>query len=182
MGFLKGLMVAAAEISVAVVLISQFHPRGGRVRELALFAPGRRPFVSLAISVASAGALVWIARYALILVPSTAQAPIETFIAWPSGIVCFAALGMVVPLGEEVFFRGFVYRAALGYGRIAAFAVTLISFVGLHVQQDWGNWGGLVALTVTGAALTGLRAVSGSTLLPAITHLLYNFVLSIGSF
>jgi membrane protease YdiL (CAAX protease family) len=93
-------------------------------------------------------------------------------------MLCFAVLGVVVPLGEEIFFRGFLYRALLAYGRFAAFAVTLFAFVGLHLQQVWGNWGGLVALVATGTVLTALRAISGSTLLPAVTHLIYNFVLS----
>jgi membrane protease YdiL (CAAX protease family) len=182
MGFLKGLMIAVVEIGVALWLARRLDPRRNRVSNLALVAPHHRPLLALAISALCAGALVLIAKVALLVIPATSEAPIQTFVAWPSGILCFAALGVVVPLGEEVFFRGFVYRAALGYGRSVAFAVALLSFVGLHVQQVWGNWGGLAALTVTGIVLTGLRAYSGSTLLPAVTHLLYNFVLSMGSF
>jgi membrane protease YdiL (CAAX protease family) len=143
-----------------------------------LSAPARYPIIGLALSVLLAGALVLVARSALTFIPSTSEAPIQTFVAWPSGLLCFAVLGVVVPLGEEVFFRGFLYRVLLAYGRFAAFTITLVSFVGLHLQQVWGNWGGLAALVATGTVLTALRAISGSTLLPAVTHLIYNFVLS----
>jgi membrane protease YdiL (CAAX protease family) len=181
MSFCKGLLLAAAEAGLAFSIARRLGTKGTRVEQLALLAPARSPLTGLALSVLSADALVLVAQSALSFVPSTSEAPIQTFVAWPSGMLCFAALGVVVPLGEEVFFRGFLYRAVLAYGRFAAFAITIVAFVGLHLQQVWGNWGGLVALVVTGTVLTALRAYSGSTLLPAVTHLLYNFILSLGS-
>jgi membrane protease YdiL (CAAX protease family) len=89
---------------------------------------------------------------------------------------------VLLPVAEEVFFRGYLYRAALRLGAAAAFVITVVLFVALHAQQSWGNWGGLVAIALTGTALTGLRALSGSVLVPALAHLLYNFALSVASF
>jgi membrane protease YdiL (CAAX protease family) len=85
-------------------------------------------------------------------------------------------------VGEELFFRGYLYRAALAFGGTSAFALTAVSFIAMHAPQSWGNWGGLLAISVTGLVLTLMRAASGSVLVPLLAHLLYNFVLSFGSF
>ena len=55
-------------------------------------------------------------------------------------------------------------------------------FVALHAQQSWGNWGGLVSIAAAGVVLTALRIVSGSVLVPALAHVLYNFALSMRAF
>ncbi len=181
LGLLKGLIVLAAEIGAALFLASRLGSSADRLTVLGLRAPARSRWLWLLASGLCAPALVAAARISLALVPATGEAPIQTFVSWPSGMLSFAVLGVVVPVGEEVFFRGFVYRAALGLGRVAAFAITVVLFVAMHAQQSWGNWGGLVALLVTGTALTGLRVASGSALVPAFCHLLYNLLLSLPS-
>ncbi len=181
MGLVKGLSIAAAEAGVAVWLARHLDPTSTRASALALGAPTRRPLLALAVAAMSACLLVLSARLFLQLVPATEVAPIQTFVAWPSGMLSFAALGVVVPVAEEVFFRGFVYRAALPLGKRAAFGITVLLFVAVHAQQTWGNWGSLAALLLTGLVLTGLRAWTGSTLVPAAAHLLYNLSLSASS-
>lgn len=147
-------------------------------------APPPRPWRSALSALVAAAALVVVAQLALELVPATSEAPIQTFVSWPSGLLCFAALGVLLPLGEELLFRGHLWNAALALSRRTELAagVTYSAFVLLHLQQSWGNWGGLVAIAVTGAVLTGLRIASGSVLVPALTHVLYNFALSVASF
>jgi membrane protease YdiL (CAAX protease family) len=181
MGLLKGLAVLLAEIGAALLFAPWVGPGSDRLTGLGLRAPSRFRWLWLAGAAMTAVALVATARTALSLVPATGEAPIQTFVSWPSGMLSFAVLGAVVPVGEEVFFRGFVYRASLGLGRSAAFAITVVLFVAMHARQSWGNWGGLVALLITGAVLTALRAASGSSLVPAFSHLLYNLVLSLRS-
>jgi membrane protease YdiL (CAAX protease family) len=125
--------------------------------------------------------LLWaLARLALREIPATGEAPIQTFVAWPSGRLCFATLALVLPLGEEAFFRGLLYRALIvRTGRSwVAMVVSCSVFVALHAQQSWGNWGGLVAVAITGAVLTVSRRLSGSVLVPALAHVLYNAALS----
>ena len=82
---------------------------------------GRARWLWLLASGLCAPILVAAARIALSLVPATGEAPIQTFVSWPSGMLSFALLGVMVPVGEEIFFRGFVYRTALGLGRALAF-------------------------------------------------------------
>ena len=116
------------------------------------------------------------------VVPATGEAPIEAFISWPSGALAFAVLGMVVPLAEELFFRGFVFGALRPLGVGMASVGTVLLFAAVHAQQAWGNWGALLSVTVTGIILTALRAVTGSAIVPAVAHLLYNLSLWKDSF
>ncbi|MGD8862933.1 MAG: type II CAAX endopeptidase family protein [Myxococcales bacterium] len=176
MALVKGGVLVAVQVGLSLALV-----RAGRRQALALQAP-RRPLAWLGVAVASAGVLWIVARVSLRLVPATGEAPIQTFVSWPSGMLSFAALGVILPVAEELFFRGYLYRATLPLGRAAAFVITVALFIGLHAQQSWGNWGGLLAIGVTGVGLTALRALSGSVLVPAVAHLLYNFALSVASF
>jgi membrane protease YdiL (CAAX protease family) len=178
-GMARGLSLAIIEVGVALA----FALRLGRPRiQLALHAPARASAASLLLAVAAAAGLSLAARFAMRLVPSTGEAPIETFVSWPSGALAFAALGMVVPVAEELLFRGFLYGALERQGAALAFGCSLLAFVAAHVQQVFGNWGALLAVSMTGAVLTGLRWFTGSTLVPAVAHLLYNFSLWMGAF
>jgi membrane protease YdiL (CAAX protease family) len=178
--FAKGLALVLIQVSTAWLFARSLAARAPRAT-LALLPPAR-PMMWGGAALLAAVLLYFSAELALRLTPSTGEAPIQTFVSWPSGMLCFAALGVLLPAGEEVFFRGYLYRAALAFGRGAAFVLTLLLFVALHAEQSWGNWGGLLAIAITGAVLTALRAASGSALIPAIAHVLYNFALSMASF
>jgi membrane protease YdiL (CAAX protease family) len=178
--FLKGLALVLIQISTAWLFARSLAAQSPRTT-LALLPPAR-PLAWAAAALIAAVLLYFSAELALRVTPSTGEAPIQTFVSWPSGMLCFAALGVLLPVGEEMFFRGYLYGAALALGRGAAFVLTLFLFVALHAEQSWGNWGGLLAIAITGAVLTALRAWSGSALIPAIAHVLYNFALSMASF
>jgi membrane protease YdiL (CAAX protease family) len=179
-GFARGMTLAFIEGGVAVLLATRLYnsPRAG----LSLHAPERGQGVWLLVAVLAAAVLNPLARLALAVVPATGEAPIETFISWPSGALAFAALGMAVPLAEELFFRGFVFGALEPLGTLTASVGTVILFASAHAQQAWGNWGALLSVTLTGTILTVLRAATGSTLVPAVAHLLYNLSLWKDSF
>ena len=175
----KGVLLVLVQALGPLALLRLLSARG-----LSVIRPPARPWRFALASVVAAGVLVVVAQLALELVPATSEAPIQTFVSWPSGLLCFAALGVLLPLGEELLFRGHLWAASLSlFGRteLAALA-TYAAFVLLHLQQSWGNWGGLLAIAVTGAVLSALRIVSGSVLVPALTHVLYNFTLSVASF
>jgi membrane protease YdiL (CAAX protease family) len=178
--FVKGLVLVLIQIGTAWFFartLAMQTPRAALALE-----PPARPLLWVGAALLSAALLYSSAELTLRLIPSTGEAPIQTFVSWPSGMLCFAALGVLLPAGEEVFFRGYLYRAALGLGRGAAFVLTLLLFIALHAEQSWGNWGGLLSIAIAGVVLTALRAASGSALIPAIAHVLYNFALSMASF
>lgn len=183
-GPMWGLLKTAALATLQVVgagLLIRFGLRGERQQLLALERPVRQPWIALAIAPGVGILLMVSAILCLRLVPSTGVSAIETFISWPSGMLAFGAIGVLVPLCEEVFFRGFVYRRALVFGPATAFGVTAFSFIALHAAQTWGNWGSLLSITITGLTLTALRASTGSTLIPALAHIVYNLSLTLRS-
>ena len=168
-----GLSFAVAEVTVAVSLV----PRPARER-LGLTQPARSWRAIAGVTTIVAVLLVAAARFAVAWVPSTGEAPVQVFVAWPSGVLSFALLAVLVPLAEEIFFRGFVYGTTLHFGHAAAFIVSVLLFVAAHAPQVWGGWGGLVAVAFTGLGLTALRTWSGSILPGAAVHLAYNTLLA----
>lgn len=181
--FVGGLFFAIVQVLAAFAFVARSAgEEPGRRQGAAATLGLRRPNPSWWRLVPAVGgvaaALVLVAMAAVALVPSTGEAPIQTFVSWPSGLLSFALLALLVPIAEEIFFRGFVYSTALALGRVVAFALAAGLFVAAHAPQVWGGWGGLVAVTVTGIALTGLRAWTGSILPGAAAHLAYNALLA----
>ncbi|AKF06315.1 CPBP family intramembrane glutamic endopeptidase [Sandaracinus amylolyticus] len=200
-GLLGGLALAATEIAVAYALVRP-SVDGARTAALGLVRaphapawvgdPPRARRLALPFNVAwlvlapvAGVVLSLVARVALALVPSTGEAPVEAFVSWPSGMLSFAALAVVAPIAEEVFFRGLVYGALRGPGgarrELVAIAGAWLLFAIAHAPQDWGNWGGFVSVLVAGLGFTLMRAASGSTLVPCVAHLVYNGLLAAGA-
>ncbi len=180
-GLLAGVLLALAEVGLALALL------GGSAERLALVRP--RALWAAALFFAAAPIVGFVLRgfaiWALSNVEATGEAPIEAFVSWPSGLMSFGALAVVAPIAEEVFFRGFVFGAiddGRWSGRRAlAFLLAWSLFALAHLQQVWGNWGGLLAVTMAGFVFTLLRMLSGSTLVPALAHLVYNALLSVSA-
>jgi membrane protease YdiL (CAAX protease family) len=80
---------------------------------------------------------------------------------------------VVAPAGEEVMFRGFLFRGWARSERSAWPAIVVISvlWAGLHVQYDWT---GVLQIFVIGLFLGWMRWRSGSTLLTFVLHALFN--------
>jgi membrane protease YdiL (CAAX protease family) len=83
------------------------------------------------------------------------------------------AIVVVGPAGEEIMFRGFLFRGWVGPGARGIGAVVVIALVwaGMHVQYDWFGVG---QVFLTGLVLGWLRWRSGSTLLTILLHVLVN--------
>lgn len=185
-GLVSGLALAAIEIGVALALVRPAQA-GARLAALGVERPaGGARAIAAFVSAPIAGVLLFvIARLLLASVRSTGRAPIEELVSWPSGMLGFAALAVVAPIAEEVFFRGLVYGALRGEGGGAREALAIpgawIFFALFHLPQDWGNWGGLASVLVAGLGFTLLRAGSRSTLVPCVAHLVYNGLLAAGA-
>jgi hypothetical protein len=83
-----------------------------------------------------------------------------------------AAVVVAAPVGEELVFRGFLYRTLeLRFGGIAAIVVTALGWAVLHIQYS------LVGITVifAGGLLFGaIRRYSGSLYLTMLMHTMWN--------
>lgn len=188
-GLGAGLLLAFSEVVVALAFIRALGARRGgeTLGALALQRPTRAWVTALGFASAPiVGVLLRIAATrVLALVPSTGEAPIEAYVSWPSGLLSFAALSAIAPVGEEIFFRGLVYGALRGKGGAAnetlAFFGAWLLFVVAHLPQTWGSWGGLAAVAVAGLGFTTLRALTGSVLVAALAHLVYNGLLAVAA-
>jgi CAAX protease family protein len=85
----------------------------------------------------------------------------------------FAAAIIVAPAGEEIMFRGFLFRGWARSERSTWPAIIAISLLWstLHVQYDWT---GILQIFVVGLFLGWMRWRSGSTLLTFLLHALFN--------
>jgi membrane protease YdiL (CAAX protease family) len=188
-GLGSGVLLALVEVALAFALAGALRldvlALGHRPADSDSLWMRARPFVLLALAPVFGIALHRVAQIALRVVPSTGEAPIEAFVAWPSGMLSFAALAVVAPLAEEVFFRGMVYGVLAGAPNAARPARVLgaafgswLLFALVHLPQTWGSWGGMLAIAIAALGFTLLRVVSGSVLVPALAHLVYNGLLS----
>jgi uncharacterized protein len=89
----------------------------------------------------------------------------------------FVAVVVVAPVGEEIAFRGFLFRgfARPGY-EIHAIAVIALAWALLHIQYDWL---GMLQIFAIGLVLGWFRWASGSTTLAILMHVLINLESSI---
>jgi membrane protease YdiL (CAAX protease family) len=97
---------------------------------------------------------------------------------WKEMILPLILSGVVVPVGEEVFFRGFAYPALRNrIGIWPAIIVTGVVFALLHFDLF-----GLLALTVAGVALSLLYKQTGSLWSVIVAHGVWNILVAVGLF
>jgi uncharacterized protein len=80
---------------------------------------------------------------------------------------------LVAPAGEEIMFRGFLFRGWARPDRPAWPAIVVISLLWalLHIQYDWT---GMLQIFFVGLFLGWMRLRSGSVLLTFLLHALFN--------
>ena len=83
------------------------------------------------------------------------------------------AIVVIGPLGEEIIFRGFLFRGWVGPGARGVVGIAVISLLWslMHVQYAWVL---MVQIFVIGLVLGWIRWRSGSALLTILLHLLVN--------
>lgn len=82
------------------------------------------------------------------------------------------AIVLAAPIGEEIAFRGFLYRGLARPGReMLAVAVIALAWALLHIQYDWL---GMAQVFTAGLMLGWFRWASGSTTLAIVMHMLIN--------
>jgi hypothetical protein len=80
---------------------------------------------------------------------------------------------ILAPAGEEIIFRGFLFRGFVTSPRSAWPAIVVISILwaSLHIQYDWA---GMLQIFIIGLFLGWVRLTSGSVLLTFLLHALFN--------
>jgi hypothetical protein len=83
------------------------------------------------------------------------------------------AIVFAAPLGEEIAFRGFLFRGLVRPGwEVHAICAISLAWTLLHIQYDWLGMAQIFAL---GLVLGWFRWASGSTTLTILMHVLINF-------
>ncbi len=86
--------------------------------------------------------------------------------------VLFVAIVLVAPIGEEIVFRGFLFRGlALPGFELYAIAGIALAWALLHIQYDWL---GMAQIFVAGLALGWFRWATGSTIVTIGMHVVIN--------
>jgi membrane protease YdiL (CAAX protease family) len=89
---------------------------------------------------------------------------------WLSGLML--AIVLVAPIGEEIVFRGFLYRGLMRPGReMLAIVVISLAWALLHIQYDWL---GMAQIFAAGLMLGWFRWASGSTSVTIVMHVMIN--------
>ena len=146
---------------------------------LGLDRPGRRDVLH---GLAAVIAMLLVLELITHLVGRESVTPFQTDsyrAARAAGMLPLMWLAFVVaaPLGEEIVFRGFVFRGwAAAIGVPGTILLTSLIFAGAHTQYDWF---GTFQTFCMGALFGWLRWRSGSTTLTIVLHMLINFVATV---
>jgi CAAX protease family protein len=171
-----GLLSLVASAAVVAVLMIAARLRGWRpIDYLGLTWPNGRE-VMIAFAVTAGFVVAFDAFTYLIGKDVVTPFQIELYksaAASNSLLYMWAALILAAPIGEEITFRGFLYR---GWARSPNFvwpAIIIISALWaiIHTQYDWF---GVFQIFLLGLVLGWVRWRSGSTLLTIALHALIN--------
>jgi membrane protease YdiL (CAAX protease family) len=168
-------IVISNPVTVAVLMIAVRFAGAGQAEYFALQWPRRR---DVAVGVAALIGLIVLCDGLLYLSGRTlvTQFQLQSYTTaaaegWLAPM--FAAAILIAPAGEEIMFRGFLYRGWARSERMVWPAIIAISvlWAALHVQYDWT---GVLQIFVIGLFLGWMRWRSGSVLLTFLLHALFN--------
>jgi len=168
-------LLIANPIMIAVIALAVRCARAPLAEYLALVWPPRREIivgiVALVAVIAIGDALLLLSGRDLVTSFQTQSYATAAAEGW---LVPMAAAAIILaPAGEEVMFRGFLFRGWARSERSAWPAIVVISVLWavLHVQYDWA---GMLQIFIVGLFLGWIRWRSGSALLTFVLHALFN--------
>jgi uncharacterized protein len=162
-------------VMVAVLMLAVRLRAAGQIEYFALVRPRMGAvttgIVGIIIIIALTDAYLFLSGHAIV---STFQSEAYTSAASEGWLaLLWVATVLVAPAGEEITFRGFLFRGFVRSDRTAWPAIVVISLLwaSLHLQYDWT---GIAEIFVAGLFLGWVRWRSGSTLLTFLLHSLFN--------
>jgi uncharacterized protein len=168
-------VLIANPITIAVVMLAVRLARARPAEYLALSFPPTPQLtlglVCLAALIAIGDALLYFSGHALVTPFQLQSYTTAAAEGWLPALLAGAVI--VAPAGEEIVFRGFLFRGWARSERSVWPAIVVISvlWAALHVQYDWT---GILQIFVIGLFLGWMRWRSGSTLLTFLLHALFN--------
>lgn len=163
-------------VTVAVLLAAVRLAKANPVEYLALIWPRARDvttgIIGLVCLIAVSDGALYLSGEGLVTSFQSQSYTTAVAEGWLPAML-FAAI-IVAPAGEEVLFRGFLFRGFVRPEHLAwpGILATAVLFAAPHVQYDWV---GILQIFVVGLFLGYMRWRSGSTVLTFILHALFNF-------
>ncbi len=168
-------LLIANPVMIAVIALAVCSARAPLAEYLALVWPPRREVIAgiaaLVGVIALGDALLLLSGRDLVTSFQTQSYATAAAEGWLAPMA--AAAIILAPAGEEVMFRGFLFRGWARSERSAwpAIAVISVLWAVLHVQYDWA---GMLQIFIVGLFLGWIRWRSASTLLTFVLHALFN--------
>ena len=162
-------------VMVAVVLVAVRLAHAHPADYLALVWPKPREvitaFAYLVLLIAASDGLLYVTGQSLVTSFQLQSYTTAVAEGWVPALMIAAII--VAPAGEEILFRGFLFRGFVRPQRLAwpGIVATAVLFAAPHVQYDWV---GVLQILVIGLFLGFMRWRSGSTLLTFFLHALFN--------
>jgi membrane protease YdiL (CAAX protease family) len=123
--------------------------------------------------------------------PSEIQIQLDLFSTPALGAVSTVVVSTVVPVAEELLFRGALYNALLKNRssdnpdwrrHILPFTVTALSFAAVHLAAGFETAAAIIQIVLLSAYLSLLRAVTGSVQTNITAHAVWNALAALGLF
>jgi uncharacterized protein len=162
-------------VQVAILVMAVRLKRLDPIAYLALVRPSRS---AVAVGVIGIVVIIGLTDLVLVLSGRSLVSPFQE-VSYTSAaaegwlpLLWFATI-LVAPAGEEITFRGFLFRGFVRSERSAWPAIVVIALLWAapHLQYDWT---GIAEIFVAGLFLGWVRWRSGSTLLTFALHALFN--------
>jgi uncharacterized protein len=162
-------------ITVAILWLAAWFAKSKPADYLGLHWPAKRDvvigLVLLAVLIALGDGLLYFSGRELVTPFQLQSYTTASAEGWLPAM--WIAAVIVAPAGEEIIFRGFLFRGFVTSERSAWPAIVIISILwaALHIQYDWA---GMLQIFVIGLFLGWVRLTSGSVLLTFLLHALFN--------
>jgi membrane protease YdiL (CAAX protease family) len=162
-------------VSIAVLVLAARLRSADVVEYLGLVPPRRRMavigIIGILVIIVFTDALLFVSGRAIVSPFQSISYRTAAAEGWLA-LMWFATV-VVAPAGEEIMFRGFLFRGFVRSERAAWPAIVAISLLWTapHVQYDWT---GMLEIFVAGMFLGWVRWKSSSTLLTIVLHGLFN--------
>jgi CAAX protease family protein len=175
-GVLVTIFIAIANpVTIAVLAIAARIARSDVSDYFALKWPAARDLrlgiATLVVLIAAGDALLYLSGRDVVTAFQVQSYTTAAAAGWLPAM--FAAAILIAPAGEEIVFRGFLFRGWVRSPRAVWPAIIVISILWavLHIQYDWA---GVLQIFVIGLFLGWMRWRSGSLLLTFLLHAMFN--------
>lgn len=125
---------------------------------------------------------------ALLFGPTEIDIQLQLFSTPALGVASAVIVSTVVPVAEELIFRGALYNAMLPHGGAAdgwrrhavPFVVSTVLFAAVHLLAGFETAAAIVQVIILSAYLTSLRTFTGSVKASVVGHLVWNLIAAVG--